>query len=94
MSDIVDLLLTRTWWTYDPKFDWYAQPYHWLNLVEGCLWLVFSALVFRRYRRQARAPIELVYCAAFLRRTFLPLSPLSTSFASCGSRSTRTRAAS
>jgi hypothetical protein len=65
MSTAVDLLVTHVWWRYDSASDWYAQPYHWLNLVEGCLWLVCAALVIGRYLRHRRSPLELAYAAAF-----------------------------
>lgn len=66
MSDLVDILLLRTWWTYDPAADWYAQPYHWLNLAEGATWLVFALLVLRRCLARQGASIEAVYALAFL----------------------------
>lgn len=58
--------LKRTWWTYDTAADWYAQPYHWLNLIEGSLWLVFAGLVSRRWLRHRRSPQELLYALSFV----------------------------
>ena len=58
-------LLARTWWTYDPAADAFAQTYHWLNLVEGAFWLAFSLLVLRRYARYRHSRLELSYSLAF-----------------------------
>ncbi len=66
MNHLLDLLLTRTWWTYDPGADWYAQPYHWINLLEGAAWLVFAGLVLARYVRNRRSKLEWLYALAFV----------------------------
>lgn len=66
MPNAFHFLITRVWWRYDPKADWFAQPYHWMNLVEGCVWLVLSALVLTRYARHRHSRIELLYGLAFL----------------------------
>ena len=66
IADVIDFLLTREWWRYDPAADWYASPYHWINLVEGAAWLIFAALVLTRYARHRHSPIELAYAGAFL----------------------------
>src|SRR4051794_35575870 len=66
MGAIVDYLFTHVWWMYDPQADWYAQPYHWINLVEGTFWLSFAALVVRRSAVPRRSALELVYAFAFL----------------------------
>lgn len=74
MEDMLEFLITRTWWTYNPKHDWYAQPYHWINLIEGCFWLVFAALVVHRHnthcggteRDGPRLRLEFVYAFVFL----------------------------
>ena len=65
MQDLLQFLFMRTWWTYDPDADWYAQPYHWLNLLEGSTWIVISMLVLLRYMRRRNSSLELIYCAAF-----------------------------
>jgi hypothetical protein len=65
MSTAVDLLVTHVWWRYDAASDWYAQPYHWLNLVEGFLWLVCAALVAARYLGHRNSGLELTYAATF-----------------------------
>lgn len=59
-------LLLKTWWSYDPAADWFAQPYHWMNLIEGCAWLIFAALVLRRYLAHRHSPLELLYSLAFV----------------------------
>ena len=66
MIEIVRFLSFRTWWQYDPAADWYALPYHWTNLIEGCFWVGFAVLVFVRYARHKHSAIELVYVLAFL----------------------------
>ena len=66
MQDTLHLVFTRTWWDYDSAADWYAQPYHWLNLVEGSLWMVFAGLVMRRYLRHRQSPLELLYSLLFV----------------------------
>lgn len=66
MSQAMRWLTTRVWWAYDPQADWYAQPYHWINLVEGCAWLLLAALVLRRWSRGARSHVELLYALAFV----------------------------
>lgn len=66
MSNLIDFLITRVWWTFDPTEDWYSQPYHWINLIEGCAWLVFSALVSHRYLKNRNSKAELAYALSFL----------------------------
>lgn len=65
MPSVVDVLITHEWWRYDPRADWYAQPYHWINLVEGSFWLGFALLVLVRFLRHRRSPLELLYAFAF-----------------------------
>ena len=66
MQPLLDFLLARTWWRYDPNGDWYSQPYHWFNLCEGVAWLCFAALVLKHYLRHRHSPLELLYCIAFI----------------------------
>jgi len=66
LEELIDFLIRRTWWTYNPGSDWYAHPYHWINLIEGCFWLVFAGLVLKRYWRHRHSPIELLYAFTFL----------------------------
>jgi hypothetical protein len=65
MHRAIELLLTRTWWKYDPKVDRFSIAYHYMNLAEGCVWLVLGALVLVRYLRQRNSAIELLYALAF-----------------------------
>lgn len=65
MSSLVRLLFTYTWWSYHSSAPWPSHLYSWFNVVEGWFWLLFAALVLRRYLQCRRAPIELVYAAAF-----------------------------
>ena len=66
MQAIFDFVFTRAWWTYEPTADWYAQPYHWINLVEGAAWLIFAMLVLIRYFGHGQSRVELLYAFAFL----------------------------
>ncbi|HZL90728.1 MAG TPA: hypothetical protein VFB96_20335 [Pirellulaceae bacterium] len=65
MSPLVRLLLTDTWWTYNASGGWFTHVYSWFNVVEGWIWIVFAALVLRRYLKCRRSPSELAYAAAF-----------------------------
>lgn len=66
MSSLLDFLVMRVWWRYDEAADWYAQPYHWLNLVEGSLWFVCAVLVAARYLRHRNSRLELAYAVSFV----------------------------
>ena len=66
MSQIVDILWFRTWWSYRGSNDWPSIAYHAFNLLEGLAWLVFCGLVLRRRHRQSRTSLELWYAVAFL----------------------------
>ncbi len=57
--------LHDTWWSYHPAGGWFTHVYSWFNVVEGIFWLVFAALVLRRYLKHRRSPTELAYAAAF-----------------------------
>ena len=59
-------MFRHAWWIYEPQTDWYAQPYHWINLVESTAWLTFAALVLIRYTRHRHSRIELLYAFTFL----------------------------
>ncbi len=66
MASILDILWTRTWWTYGPDT---APPlshaYHFFNLFEGGVWMVFCGLVLIRRHRGQRSRLELFYALAF-----------------------------
>jgi hypothetical protein len=66
VKNLFNLLWNRVWWRYLPEDGGYTQPYHWLNLIEGSIWVLLAALVLLRYLRQRRSGWELVYSAAFL----------------------------
>lgn len=69
MDTLIDWLFTRQWWTYNPSADWYAQPYHWINLVEGVFWLGFAVAVLRRWQKAGRehdGTLEVCYALAFV----------------------------
>ena len=66
MRATLDILLTRTWWKYEPNADGFAAAYHFLNLAEGCVWLALGALVLARYSKHRRSAIEPLYALAFV----------------------------
>ncbi len=73
MRGLIDYLWFHTWWTYTPgntsggpSEDWYLQPYHWINLVEGCFWVGFTVAVLIRFAKHRRTSLELLYALAFL----------------------------
>ncbi len=61
----LDLFVTRSWWAWQPATDRFSTAYHYLNLAEGCIWLVLGGLVLARYLRHRRSPLELAYALAF-----------------------------
>jgi hypothetical protein len=66
MADVVDILWTRTWWSW--QRDWAlpgSVPYHVFNLFEGTAWVVFCGLVLWRRARGRRTALELWYALAF-----------------------------
>lgn len=66
MSDILDILWTRTWWSYTRDIDLpYSAAYHTFNLLEGAAWIVFCGLVLLRRYRLKRSTLELWYAFAF-----------------------------
>lgn len=66
MRDLIDVLFLRTWWSWQesPAEPW-SIAYSWFNLFEGCAWLVFAALVLRRYSKHRRSQLELWYAFSF-----------------------------
>jgi hypothetical protein len=66
MEDWADLLWSHTWWQYLPADGGYSLPYHWLNLIEGSVWILLAALVLWRYWRRRNSKWELGYAFAFL----------------------------
>ncbi|HEY4311188.1 MAG TPA: hypothetical protein VGN12_17190 [Pirellulales bacterium] len=66
MHTAIDFLFLRTWWTYaTARYPAQAIPYHWFNLFEGTVWLVFAVLVVLRWARYRNGAIELWYALAF-----------------------------
>lgn len=59
-----DFFITHVWWDYAAA-DSFGRVYHGFNLVEGIAWFVVALLVLRRYRRERKSSLELVYAAAF-----------------------------
>ena len=66
MANLIEIIFVRSWWTYDVKKPFgFSACYHWFNILEGLVWLVFSALVLLRFLRHRQSRIELCYCALF-----------------------------
>ncbi len=61
----VEQLLTHDWWRWEPPGDGFSLAYRGLNLIEGCVWLVFAGQVLARYLRHRHSPLELLYALAF-----------------------------
>jgi hypothetical protein len=65
--EAADWLWFRVWWRHPhPTDPWFSIPYHVFNLFEGMCWIVFAALVFRRYLTFRRSPLEILYALAFV----------------------------
>ena len=66
MENFLETVFIRIWWTYDAEEPFgFSTCYHWFNILEGLVWLVFSALVLLRFLRHRQSRIELCYCALF-----------------------------
>jgi hypothetical protein len=66
MANLFEIVFVRIWWTYDAEEPFgFSACYHWFNILEGLVWLVFSALVLSRFLRHHQSRIELCYCALF-----------------------------
>lgn len=70
ISNVVDILFTRTWWNYNTERDAFSELYHWINLIEGCFWMGFAVLVVRRHfaheHELNERRIEWLYAFAFI----------------------------
>ena len=67
MTRLLDFLVFRSWWRYRPgDSPWVFGPYHFFNLFEGCVWLVFAGLVIHRSMAGPRSVLERWYALAFL----------------------------
>ena len=62
---LLDLLVMHEWWQYNPA-DPLHQAYHFFNLAEGFVWIIFAVLVTVRWSRFGRSRIELLYALAFV----------------------------
>lgn len=66
LPDFLDALFFRVWWRWSSlDTDVFWSTYHWFNILEGLAWFVFSWLVFQRWRRHRRSPLEIWYSIAF-----------------------------
>ena len=66
MGNLLETVFIRIWWTYDAEEPFgFSTCYHWFNILEGLVWLVFSALVLLRFLRHRHSRVELCYCALF-----------------------------
>ena len=67
MHDWLQKQLQRIWWTWDPSAPTtISQAYHCFNILEGCVWVMFSALVLQRYHQHRHSQWEIAYSLAFL----------------------------
>ncbi|TWU47808.1 hypothetical protein [Rubripirellula reticaptiva] len=67
MTDLIDLLVQRTWWRYPPSGNnLFNELYHWFNIAEGTVWFVLSWLVIRRYWMHRNSRLEIAYSILFL----------------------------
>lgn len=67
MNRFCEILFWATWWTYDPgDLSVHSIVVHWFNLFEGAVWIVFAALVVRRYLRFRHSSIEVAYAVSFV----------------------------
>ena len=62
---VLDFLVTHTWWRYNAA-DSLHQIYHFFNLGEAVVWLVFGCLVLARFNRHRKSWLEVTYAFAFL----------------------------
>ena len=66
MANLIEIVFVRILWTYEvEELFGFSACYHWFNILEGLVWLVFSTLVFLRFLKHRRTRIELYYCALF-----------------------------
>ena len=66
MANLFEIVFVRIWWIYDAEEPLgFSACYHWFNILEGLVWLVFSALVLLRFLRHRQSRIELCYFALF-----------------------------
>ena len=70
MSEIARIVWFETWWSWSRPP---SEPYLWtdiacrsFNFVEAAAWLVFAALVLRRWCHFRRSSLELCYAVAFV----------------------------
>ncbi|HET6879165.1 MAG TPA: hypothetical protein VFI31_03355 [Pirellulales bacterium] len=60
-------LLTHSWWRHTAGEAFGFSPvYHWFNLAEGVAWCLVAGLVVRRFARQRKSKLEIIYALAFL----------------------------
>lgn len=64
MQLLVDFL-SRRLWSYDATSNWHTV-YHWLNVAEGCLWVLVGLIVIRRYLINQRSLAEVAFAVAFV----------------------------
>jgi hypothetical protein len=66
LNNLIHLIFLRTWWTYERDRGLaFSAPYHWFNLFEGAVWILFALLVFARFLRRRNSSLEIWYAVAF-----------------------------
>lgn len=70
MSEIIDMLFFKTWWTWvrpdNAAFSEIDYACRIFNFVEAAAWFLFSALVLLRWSRYRRSHLELWYALSFV----------------------------
>lgn len=57
----------QPWWVWRPESaTLWDRIYRFFNLMEGTCWLVFAALVWRRWQRHRRSGGEWAYAGSFV----------------------------
>lgn len=67
MASLFEILFFHVWWTYDEKEPvGLSLLYHWFNIFEGLVWVIFSVLVFLRFLRHCSSQMEVYYGLLFV----------------------------
>ena len=67
LDAILPKIILQVWWNWDSEDpSLFSFCYHWFNLTEGFIWVVFAGLVHRRFLMERRSSIEPAYAGLFL----------------------------
>ena len=60
-------VVNQVWWQWDSENpSVFSSCYHWFNIAEGSVWLIFGGLVLHRFLIERCSWIEPVYAGLFL----------------------------